>query len=134
MSWRNLPKAMFDLLGGFGRRVPRKVFEWVEARNIQAGSTESLDLPSSLSRASRDGKVYAARLSDGRLCVMVKTHIGYKDNFAGAVRCSGPFLKSEVRQDVERPFLSLVGHGIFEELYIRKQAGEQELEVFFDLN
>jgi hypothetical protein len=131
MGWRYFSEAV---LGLFGRRVPRNVFEWVDAHEIQAGSTESLDLPSSLSRASRDGKVYAARLSDGRLCAMVKTRIGYKDNFAGAVRCSGPFRKSEVRQDAERPYLSLVGHGIFEELYIRKQTGDREFEVFFDLN
>lgn len=122
------------MLVGCSERVPHSVFEWIQGRNIVAGSTQSLGLPAPLSGASKDGKVYVARLSDGRLCVMLKTHIGYKENFKGAVRCSAPLRKNEVVLNAERPYFSLAGHGIFEELYIRKQISDHEFEVFFDLN
>ena len=125
---------MVGVLVGCSERVPRSVFEWVQGRNIAAGSTQSLDLPASLRGGSKDGKVHVARLSDGRLCVMLKTRIGFKDNFKGAVRCSDPLRKNEVVKNSKRPYLSLAGHGIFEELYIRKQINEHEYKVLFDLN
>ena len=110
------------------------MLEWVRQRNVVAGTTQTLELPASLSHASRDGKVYVAGLADGRLCVMLKTHIGYKDNFDGALRCSGPLQANEIVPAGGRPYVTIPGHGIFEELYIRSQISDSELEIYFDLN
>jgi hypothetical protein len=126
------------LLGMLGMvcddEVPPPVLEWVQARDLASGTTHALELPPELRGASEDGKVVAARLSDGRLCVLLKTRIGFKDNFEAVVRCSAPLRAEEIVEDPERPYLSLSGHGIFEELYIRKRIGSAELTVYFDLH
>lgn len=131
-------KILAILLGALGaactNRMPTSVFEWVQGRDVKSGSTQSFTLPSELRDASADGKVYATRLGDGRLCAMVKMHIGYKDNFDGALRCDAPLTTKDIVQISGRPCLSLPGDGLFEELYVRKRIGDHEAEVFFDLN
>lgn len=127
--------AMFGMLGmRCDHDGAPSLLQWVQARDLASGTTHTLELPPELRSASADGKVVAARLGDGRLCVLAKTRIGFKDNFEGVVRCSGPLHAEEIVEDSERPYLSLVGHGIFEELYIRERTGNTELTVYFDLH
>lgn len=110
------------------------VLAWVQGQDLSGGTTRSLQLPEELRRASVDGQIVAARLADGRLCVLTKTSMGFKENFDGTVRCTDPLRPNEIVEAPARPYLSLAGHGIFEELYIRRRTGDSELMVFFDLN
>lgn len=111
------------------------VMRWVTAQNVPPRTTQSLQLPPDLAGHSQDGQVHVAHLADGRLCVLRKTRIGYKDNFEGELLCSGPLRPEEiVGSGGPRPYVSLPGHGLFEELYIRQQHDARRLDVFFDLN
>ena len=101
-------------------------------QNVPSGHTTSLELPADLRRGVADGQAHIAHLSNGRVCILLKTRVGYKDNFSGRVACTAPFSASEVIEG-DRPYLSLAGHGVFEELYIRRRPSDRMLDVYFDL-
>jgi hypothetical protein len=96
-------------------------------------STAALRLPARWARLDCGGNVLAAQTGDGRLCLLFKTHLGWKDNFEGAFYCSAPLRREEIVAG-GRQYISLPGLGVFEELYIRRSHGSQLFEVYFDLN
>lgn len=114
---------------------PAAVLQWVAARELGVGPV-TLSLPPQLAAASNDGLVHVASLSDGRRCVLLKTAIGYKDNFEGVVRCSEPLQRDEVATAGAPPrrYVHLVGQGPFEELYLHDQLDDRTYAVYFDLN
>jgi hypothetical protein len=68
--------------------------------------------------------------------VLLKTKLGYKDNFTGIVSCDAALDQTEIsRADVStHEYIALAGQGIFEELYIRHRIGDRMYDVYFDLN
>lgn len=109
---------------------------WVLTRDVASDGAVSLKLPPDLTSASRDGLVHVAALADGRRCVLLKTKVGYKDNFDAQLLCSGPLHPEEMKSAGAPPrqYISLAGHGIFEELYLRRRIDDRTFEVYFDLN
>ncbi len=111
------------------------VLAWLRGRAIDEGAAVVVDLPPQFARAAQDGKAHAARTADGRLFLLLKKHIGWKDNFEGTLCADGPIAESElVGAPNGRTYLALPGLGVFEELYVRNGFGAARFEAYFDLN
>jgi hypothetical protein len=96
-----------------------------------------LPLPPELEGESENHRATVARLDADRVCVLVKTDIGFKGNFEGLLFCSAPLKKGELieaPQGDSRSYVSLETSAELEELYVRKQVDARTLEVYFDLN
>lgn len=111
---------------------PDALMQWATAQNVPRGEMRSLALPPEI--PSADGQAVVTTTEDGRRCVLVRTAIGYKDNFDGIFVIDAPLRAGEVIEDPSRPYLSLPIGQLFEELYIRRRIDERAFEVFFDLN
>ncbi len=113
-----------------------EILSWVAARKIPPGPSIQLRLPDRLARESVDGHVHVAPLPDGRLCILLKKQIGYKDNFEALLLCSDPLREEEFIEDSahSRTYVSLDSAGIFEELPVRRRVDNRTTEVYFDLN
>ena len=124
------------LVSSTSESVVGRALRWAAEREVATGGTVSLGLPHDLKTASSDGLVDIAVLRDGRRCVLLKTKITYKGNFDGLVSCSAPLLPGEVISGGKTPreYISLSGHQLFEELYVRRRIDDHSFEVFFDLN
>lgn len=122
--------------GDIVKRESDDVFTWASSQRVAPGETQSLRLPERLAHASHDGFVHVAALRDGRQCTLLKKTVGYKENFEGIVACSAAVRSGEIAAHGSPPreYLSFPGHGLFEELYIRKRIDERTFEVYFDLN
>jgi hypothetical protein len=136
--WRLHLSLLLSLLGlGCGENARDvRVLEWVRAKGLAAGSTHDLSLPEDLAAASADARVHVARLADGRTCILLKKSIGWKNNFDGVLQCDAPLRPSEVvaAPPVPRAYVTLPGHALFEELYVRSRRDERGFNVYFDLN
>jgi hypothetical protein len=108
--------------------------EWAAAQDVMRGATEALPLPPALVRHSAERRAHVAHTRDGRRCVLVKTDIGYKGNFKGIVACDAPLRPEELVEKAPRPYLTLPGVEMFEELYVSSRIDDRAYRVFFDLN
>jgi hypothetical protein len=122
--------------GNIVKRESDDVLTWASSQGVAPGDTRSLRLPDNLVHSSADGSVLVAALHDGRHCTLLKKKIGHKDNFEGMVACSAAVGSGEIAAHGSPPreYLSFPGHGVFEELYIRKRIDDRTFEVYFDLN
>ncbi|TKC90565.1 hypothetical protein [Polyangium fumosum] len=120
--------------GGSARDV--RVLAWVHAQSVAPQSTQEISLPGDLVGASADARVHVARLADGRTCILLKKSIGWKSNFEGGLLCDAPLLPAEIvaAPPASRAYVSLPGHAVFEELYVRTQHDKRTFDVYFDLN
>ncbi len=74
-------------------------------------------------------------MTDGHFCILLKYELGWKGNFAGMFYCDRPLLPSEIAEDPSgRTYISIVGYGVFEELYVKRRIDDKAFDVFFDLN
>lgn len=111
------------------------ILAWLRDENVGRGTAVDLALPPRYANAARDGRAHAARTADGRLFVLLKKRIGWKDNFEGVVCTDEPVADGElVLAPNGRTYLALPGLGLFEELYVRRAASDVEFEAYFDLN
>lgn len=104
---------------------------------MPSGKAHSLRLPPRYYSLALNGWANVVHLKDGRTCVLFVRKIGFKDNFAGTFACSAPLKPAEfVRSEdyAGRSYISLVGYGEFEELYISSKRNERTYDVYFDLN
>jgi hypothetical protein len=114
---------------------PRPILAWVAKQNLPVGSSQLLVAPVELAVPSHEHAVYAKHLADGRTCILVKTSIGYKDNFEGVLACDGPLAPQEIVADAgpRRVCLDLLDP-TFRDLIIRGPRGPNALNVYFDWN
>ncbi|MDI1446883.1 hypothetical protein [Polyangium sp. 6x1] len=123
-------------VGCGGSAQDARVLEWVHTQSVAPKSTQEISLPGDLAGASADARVHVARLADGRTCILLKKSIGWKSNFEGWLQCDAPLLPAEVvaAPPAPRAYVSLAGHVMFEELYVRTQRDPRTFDVYFDLN
>lgn len=135
-----LDVVLRGVIGAIFQRRPamntEPVLEWVAKQDVPPGKAHELPLPPELAHQSCEGKVHAAHLGDGRLCVLLKTSIGWKGNFEGVFSCDAPLHPDEITRhaDDQPPFICLAGYGIFQELYLHSPRLERTMRVYFDLN
>lgn len=111
------------------------VLAWLRERALDKGTAVEVDLPPRFAGAAQDGKAHAARTADGRLFLLLKRRITWKDNFEGTLCSDGPIGERELVGGPDgRTYLALPGLGMFEELYVRMRLGAPSIEAYFDLN
>ncbi len=115
----------------------QRVLAWAAAQPVPRGGVREATLPSSLGvRAVAPAAI--AHHKDGRYCVLVKTKVGWKDNFEGVLACTGAITRGEIQSYGANgrtyTFISLPGYGVFEELYIADKRDDRTYDVYFDLN
>jgi hypothetical protein len=112
-----------------------EILAWVVTQHLLPGTDRDLVLPAPWEQVSHQGIIHAARTTDGRHCILLKRHVGWKGNFEGWFYCEKPLTSREL---VELPtgivLISLPGLGVFEELYVRQRRSDRLFEVYFDLN
>lgn len=133
----SLGVLLLSLLVGCRSKGP-ELLAWAATQDVPAGTSRRLPLPPELEKQSEDRRATVARPDGRRLCVWVKTDIGYKENFEGLLFCDAPLEVGEyVDKPVEpegAPYISLQGEMDFEELYVRKKIDDKSYEIYFDLN
>ena len=112
-----------------------KLLKWANRLQLAVGVSRREQLPTELSDESCDGNAHVARASDGSLWVLVKSDIGWKDNFSGAVHML-PAMKAEhiYKDEHGTTVISVDGAGVFEELYVKRRISDRQFRVYFDLN
>ncbi len=111
-----------------------KLLTWAKGLQLAVGPSRREQLPAALSAESCDGQAHVARASDNTIWVLVKSDIGWKDNFKGTVHVAPGIGPDHVYKDDGTIVISVAGAGVFEELYVKRRTTEQQLEVYFDLN
>lgn len=110
------------------------VLDWLKGQELPPAATD-LTLPPGLAHLTATGTASGFRTRDGRHCALLKTSIGWKDNFEGVFCADGPLKPSEViGNETERPYISIGDEYLFQELYIRRQYSDRCFAVYFDLN
>jgi hypothetical protein len=111
------------------------VITWIKSSivAIEEERVYEVPLPSHLKHISVDGKVSMALLSENRYCILLKSHIGWKDNYKGTLFIKGQIKKSEMGREKGQLYFSLTVPP-FEEIYIEKKIDNNRYLVFFDLN
>lgn len=128
--------ALLLLASGCQNKGP-ELLAWAKKRDVPAGESRELRLPPELEGESENHHATVARLDARRVCVLVKTDIGFKDNFEGILFCSAPLKKGELierAQEGSRSYVSLEASAELEELYVRKTIDARTFEVYLDLN
>jgi hypothetical protein len=109
--------------------------EVARSHDLPAGATFAIEVPPSLSGRLAQAPVEAVHLADRRLAILLKTGVGWKDNFHGFLYVRGGVLPAEVKTDAGgRRFISLPAPPPWEELYVLRARDDQLWEIFFDLN
>lgn len=113
--------------------------DWAERQNVQLGTARDVTPPAGAA-AAPGTPVSIVHLRDGRTCFLLKTNVGYKDNFEGIASCTQRLLSSETiaARGKYGPYIALTNCiracGVFEELYIRRALDDRTYDVYFDLN
>jgi hypothetical protein len=126
--------SMLGLRREEAMKESHEVLSWAVQQKVAPASAVRLNLPPTWSARSGHGAVQVGRTQDGRTCLLVIKHVGWKDNFDGVVACDGPLTAAELPKMEDRTYISLPGLGVFEELDVAKRWSDRDFEVFFDLN
>jgi hypothetical protein len=112
----------------------KSVLEWLKKENVLADAAE-YTLSPDLAHLSATGTACGLRTPDGRNCVLLKTSIGWKENFEGIFCSDGPLQPSEIiGNETDRAYISIGDQDLFQELYIRTRYSDRCFAVYFDLN
>ena len=111
------------------------VLRWVTRKNLPRGKVTRLELPENFSNRLASSQVDALRTENDLYCVLLKSSIGWKENFTGTLCCNRPLNPDQVIKDTpDRIYISITGFFPFEELYLSKDHGNGKYHVYFDLN
>lgn len=113
----------------------KAVIEWIRTTVSDTDLKEVLEmrLPAKFKKLSVDGKVTAVLVSDGRYCILLKSSIGWKNNFQGILYIQNDLKRDEILEADGRTYISVSGIPPFEELYLNEKKGEGIYLVYFDL-
>jgi hypothetical protein len=119
----------------FGGRSPtdpqfEHAVQELKSWDMAAGFHQGVPLPARYRRLTPDGTVDLFKTSDGRLVVLFKTSVGWKQNYSGVIVSDRPLKPDEVGTDFAgRPAILIRGLDVT----IRRQIDARRYEVFFDL-
>jgi hypothetical protein len=118
---------------GFQESDAKRLLEFLGNQKLKAGSYPAFRLPVDLQDLAEGGVVDLVRMNDGRHVVLVKTSVGFKQNYSGFVCSDRPLLPSEVQKDAYgRKVITIPGLGASDPV-IRRKVSDTLYEVFFDL-
>ena len=111
------------------------VLHYVQGQDLPRGETKRFVLPKALETGLVSERVDVLRTVQGLVCVLLKTTIGYKENFEGRLCCNKPLSPEQmVTLPSGKSYLTIPGYYPFEELYLKKDHGGGIYDVYFDLN
>lgn len=111
----------------------RAVVGWIDKERPPLGAgANDLALPKRLAKLSVDATAHVLVTDTASRCLLLKTSIGWKDNFEGDLCCEAP-LPPDSAGAGSKPIVS-VGDPPFEELYVRERMNPHWAKVYFDLN
>ena len=111
-----------------------RVRAWLQKQIVTTTASEFV-LPAQLAHLSSTGSVSGVKTQDGRHCVLLKTKIGWKENFEGVLCTDQPLLPSEIISSASgHAYISIGDVALFQELYLRRRHSQTCYEVYFDLN
>jgi hypothetical protein len=135
MSSENRPKDCKTMNDSANTPDCTAVLRYAQGQGLPKGETKVLVLPEALAAGLASDRVDALRTEQDLVCVLLKTTIGYKENFEGRLCCNQPLAPEQrVTNSSGRPYLTIAGYYPFEELYLRKDHGAGVYDVYFDLN
>jgi hypothetical protein len=112
----------------------RGLLAWAHQQGIPRGEGRSLDPPWYLWRGCCLGEISAARRQDDSYVLLVKTSIGWKQNYDGYVVSERPLAADELFKGYyERDCINVNGLD-WSDPIVRRQLDDTTYEVFFDLN
>ena len=110
------------------------VLEWLKGQPVTSTAVE-FGLPFELAHLSATGSAFGLRTADGRHVALLKTSIGWKENFEGVLCADAPLRPPEIVASPKgRAYVSIGDDPVFQELYIRRRYGDACFAVYFDLN
>jgi hypothetical protein len=127
--------ALLGCVGGAAKA--QKALQWAETVSLPADSVAMVKLPPELRSYAVDGQGEVAKLTDGRVCVLlVRAERGH-GNFEGLFACSGDV--TEIYDEpnpnaVEESIHLRVDAGRMSYMFIRKKYDDRTFAVYFDLN
>ncbi len=111
------------------------VLQYVKGQGIPKGESKRFVLPQSLATGLASDQVDALRTENDLICVLIKTSIGWKENFEGRLCCNKMLDPDQIVTHIpDKPYLMIAGYYPFEELYLHKDHGGGVYDVYFDLN
>ncbi len=111
-----------------GRPDFAAICDWIEDQRLAPGVHEGIELPFPHAHRADGGKVDVVISNGGEITILLKTHIGWKQNYKGYVYSTGSL--GFWRNYYGRPcvFFSEHDHPI-----VARVIDDQTCEVFFDL-
>ena len=110
--------------------------DWASQQGVPPGAVRSVNPPRETVGAASGRPVAIVHLKDGRTCFLIKTAVGFKENFEGIVSCTQPLLPAETipAQGTYGPYIALTNCirtcGVFEELYVRRARDDRTYDVY----
>jgi hypothetical protein len=115
----------------FGRPDFAAIAEWVRQQNLAPGVHDDIELPFPHAFRAVGGKIDVVVSPDGRITLLLKTHVGWKRNYEGYVYSTEPFEQGMFFLGYgERQAIDLQEFG---DPFIERQIDDRTYEVFFDL-
>lgn len=111
-----------------------QISQWLSEQSLASEIMHQLTLPEQLAGKVADKKVYFFKNEKGDTFILLKTEIGWKENFVGTFFSSRKLLSTEIILNQDRDYLSIISTPLFEELFLKQELEGNRYEVYFDLN
>jgi hypothetical protein len=117
-----------------------RVISWVRSNHPAPGRYPDLHLPEEFRWLSINGGVDAVVLKDGRVILLLKTSIGWKENWRGVIYTSSPFEPCEMQNGSyggrSEIYISDTpqGNNLLESHFIETKMNDRLYFAAFDLN
>ncbi|MEX2187453.1 MAG: hypothetical protein WD875_11685 [Pirellulales bacterium] len=115
----------------FGRPDFEGISQWVREQNLAPGVHEHIALPFPHAHRADNGTIDVVVSPDGRITFLLKTHIGWKQNYEGYVYSTEPFGAGEFVRDYYGR--TNINNREFGDPVVRRRVDERTYEVYFDL-
>lgn len=107
------------------------ISEWLREQNLPAGEYTDVELPARFALAAHGGTVDVVVAPTGRIAFLLKTSVGWKQNYEGYVYATSPLGSGEFFDDYYGR--ACIKFTEYEHPVVECRIDDQTYEVFFDL-
>ena len=107
------------------------VAAWLQTQNLAVGEHEGVVLPAQFQPSTDNGTIDVVVLPSGRICFLLKTNIGWKQNYEGYVYSTEPLRQVEFYSDYYGRTCILFSEHVHP--VVERKIDDQTYAVFFDL-
>lgn len=110
-----------------------QISQWAEAQQLAVGTHVDIKVPEPIVIPAR-GSVTVVKTEQGDVYVLLKTHIGYKQNFEGVLYSTRPITESDISLDsYGRPSIGTPESVALYYLVVEERINDHFLRVYLDL-